>query len=82
MASESAGIMIVAEPLLNVVAEDVYPPSERVTVPVGVELDPETVTVTERGCATVMVYKAATKTFGVIWTGAVTVTDIDPLAGP
>jgi hypothetical protein len=48
------GMVIVALPLVSVTAEELYPPLERVTVPVGVAPEPETATVTCRLVAVVM----------------------------
>jgi hypothetical protein len=51
--SDPAGMLIVALPLLRVVAVEVYPPPLSVTKPVGVGV-PLTATVTVNGCAVVM----------------------------
>jgi hypothetical protein len=56
MLSELAGMLIVALPLISVVADEVYPPPVRVTVPVGVGLPfpPLTATITDSACVVVM----------------------------
>ena len=53
-ASKPAPMLIVALPPVSVVADDVYPPPERITLPVGVPPVPLTATVTERVWPTVM----------------------------
>ena len=68
---------IVALPAVRVVADDVYPPPERITLPVGVAPDPLTATVTLSVWATVMLdAPGVTVTVGV--SIAVTVTDFVP----
>ena len=80
--SELAGMLIVALPLLKVIAAEVYPPLLNVTDPVGVglPLPPFTETVTVSGCAVVMLEAdGVTVTVGVdlAW---VTVTEFVPVA--
>jgi hypothetical protein len=76
-------MLIVALPLPRVAAAEVYPPPLSVTVPVGVGLPvpPLTATVTERGCAVVMLEAdGVTATVGVVFAATVTVTDALPEA--
>jgi hypothetical protein len=76
-------MLIVALPLLKVIAAEVYPPPVNVTDPVGVglPLPPFTETVTVRGCAVVMLdVDGVTVTVGVVLAGVVTVTVADPEA--
>jgi hypothetical protein len=69
VAREPAGIVIVAPPLVNVVAADIYPPPVSVTEPVGtgLPLPPATATVTVRLCTVVIVVaEGDTVTVGVV----------------
>ena len=52
-ASDPAGIVIVAVPVLSVAAAELYPPRVTVTVPVGAGV-PLTMTVTVSACVVVM----------------------------
>ena len=66
-ASDPAGTIMVAEPELSVVVDEVKLPLERTIEPVGVPSDPETATVTESACAVVMLPDAGmTDTVGVV----------------
>src|ERR1035437_7042892 len=66
-ASDPAGTVMVAEPELSVVVDEVKLPLERTIEPVGVPSDPETATVTESACAGVMLPDAGmTDTVGVV----------------
>lgn len=68
-ASEPAEMLMVALPLVSVVAPEEYAPLVRVTEPVGVGV-PATVTVTESVCAVEMLKKAGvTVTVGVVREG-------------
>jgi hypothetical protein len=76
-------MLIVALPLLRVAAADVYVPLVSVNDPVGVGLPvpPLTATVTLSACAVVMLEAdGVTVTVGVVFAGAVTVTEFDPVA--
>jgi hypothetical protein len=82
VASDPAGILIVAAPPLSVAAGAVYPPPLSVTVPVGVglPLPPATPRVTVKICVVVMLAAdGVTVTVGVTFAGAVTVTGADPV---
>jgi hypothetical protein len=71
-ASDPAGTVMVAEPELSVVVDEVKLPLERTIEPVGVPSDPETATVTESACAVVMLPDAGvTDTVGVVGFGLV-----------
>jgi hypothetical protein len=83
VASDPAGILIVAAPPLSVAAGAVYPPPLSVTVPVGVgfPLPPATATVTVKACVVVMLAaEGVTVTPGVSLAGVVTVTTAAPVA--
>jgi hypothetical protein len=76
-------MLIVALPLLRVIAAEVYPPPVRVTVPVGVGLPvpPLTETVTVSGWAVVMLDAVGVSvTVGVVLAGVVTVSEFVPVA--
>jgi hypothetical protein len=77
-------MMIVAPPLVNVVAPEVKPPPVSVTVPVGVGLPTPpllTTTVTVKACAVVMlVLGEVTITGGVVFAGLVTAMGAEPVA--
>ena len=76
-ASAPAAMLMVALPLVSVVADEVYPPPERMTLPVGVPLELLTATVTESGWPTVMLLApGVTVTVGVNF--GVTVTVFEP----
>lgn len=69
-ASEPAGMLIVAAPLLRTIAEEVYAPLESFTDPVKVGFPdpPLTITATESDCAVVIVVElGVTATVGVIF---------------
>lgn len=69
-ASEPAGMLIVAAPLLRTIAEEVYAPLESFTDPVKVGFPdpPLTITATESGCAVVIEAEAGvTAIVGVIF---------------
>ena len=83
VASEPAGILIVAVPLLSAVATEVKPPPLSTTVPVGVglPLPPLTATVTERLCVVAMLdADGDTVTAGIVFGDGVTVTEAAPEA--
>ena len=75
------GIANMKPPEASVCDDDVYPPPDIFTVPVGVAPEPVTVAVTLRLCPELMLLEAgATVTVGVRPTNCVTVTVFDPLA--
>jgi hypothetical protein len=77
VASEPAGIVMVADPELSVVADEAKLPLERITEPVGVPPLPETAMATESGCAVVMVEAVGvTVTVGVV--GAAGWVEVEP----
>jgi hypothetical protein len=82
--SDPAGMLIRTEPPFRVVAAELYGPAVSVTVPVGgLPLPPLTTTVTESGCAVVILEEdGVTVIVGVVFTGAVaaTVTEAVPEA--
>src|ERR1039458_4786480 len=83
VASDPAGMVIVALPLARVVADAVELALARVTVPVGVglPLPPLTPMVTDNDCAVVMLDEpGVTVTVGVVFAGAVTTTVFVPVA--
>jgi hypothetical protein len=76
-------MLMEAPPLVSVVAGEVWPPPDSVTVPVGDGLPapPLTATVTVNACAVVMLdADGVTVTVGVIFAGLVTATVADPVA--
>lgn len=73
--NDSAGMLMVAFPLLRGAPADVYPPLARVTVPLGTDfpVPPLTATLTVNGCAVVMlVCDGVTESTGAVFAGAVT----------
>ena len=78
-ASDPAGMLMVALPLLRVIAPDEYVPLVNVTEPVGVGV-PLTVTVTVVPCAVVILAgEGVTVTVGAV-AAEVTVTVFEPVA--
>jgi hypothetical protein len=66
-ASDPAGTVMVAEPELSVVGDEIKLPLERTIEPVGVPSDPETAMATESVCAVVRLPDAGvTITVGVV----------------
>jgi hypothetical protein len=83
VASDPAGMLMMALPPVKAVDAEAYPPPVSVTEPVGVGLPPPPLTamVTVKPCALVMLLEdGVTVTVGIIVTGTITVTEFEPVA--
>jgi hypothetical protein len=83
VASEPAGMLIVALPLVKVVDDEVYPPPLNVTDPVGVgfPLPPLTTTVTVRACVDMMLEAdGVTVTVGLVFAWVTVTAEDVPVA--
>lgn len=82
-ASDPAGMLMVALPLVRAVAAEVYVPLVSVTKPAGMDLPvpPLTLICTERACDGEMLdADGVTVTVGVVFAGEVTITVFAPVA--